>query len=111
MAKKRPQMVKVERIEARTRAIDAVRRGVFVLFCASAGFVCVSMAMPQRKKLTEVEHRLEDAKRRETIALADRENLRTEYKALREDPSFLEVHARDRLGRYREGERVLKFKP
>jgi cell division protein FtsB len=109
MAKKRPQMVKLARIEARTRAFDALRRGVFVVFCAAAGFVCIAMAMPQREKLLQVEARLKDAQRRESIAMADRENLRTEHRALREDPAYLEVHARDRLGRYREGERVLKF--
>jgi hypothetical protein len=33
-----------------------------------------------------------------------------ELRALKEDPAFLEIHARDRLDYYREGERVLKFK-
>lgn len=109
MAKKKPLLAKLDRIEARTRVIDSLRRLVFVVFCAAAGFVCVAMAMPQRTKLMEVESRLEDARRRETIAMADRENLKTEHRALREDPAYLEVHARDRLGRYREGEKVLKF--
>jgi cell division protein FtsB len=109
MAKKRPLMVKLSRAEARTQAFDAVRRMVFVVFCAAAGFVCVAMAKPQRDKLAEVEERLKEAQRREIIAMADRENLKTEHRALREDPAFLEMHARDRLGRYREGERVLKF--
>ncbi len=109
MAKKRPLMVKLARAEARTRAFDGMRRMIFVVFCAAAGFVCVAMAKPQRDKLAEVEERLKDAQHRETIAFADRDNLKTEHRALREDPAFLEMHARDRLGRYREGERVLKF--
>lgn len=110
MAKKKPPIGKLARIEARTRAIDGLRRIVFVVFCAAAGFTCVAMAVPHRARLEEMEKRLEEAKRREERALADRENILTEHKAMREDPAFLEIHARDRLGLYQEGEKVLKFR-
>lgn len=110
MARKKPVMVTLTRIEARTKTIDALRRMVFVVFCAAAGFTCVAMALPHRTKLGEMESRLEEAKHREEISLADRDNMATEHKAMREDPAFLEVHARDRLGLYREGEKVLKFR-
>lgn len=103
-------MGKLARIETRTKAIDSLRRMVFVVFCAAAGFTCVAMAFPHRQKLGEMEIALEEAKRRELLALADRDNMVTEHKALREDPAFLEVHARDRWGLYREGEKVLKFR-
>ena len=49
------------------------------------------------------------AKEREEKVLADREYHQIEHRALREDPEFLEIHARDRLDYYRAGERVLKF--
>lgn len=109
MAASKPVMGKIARIEARTRAIDSLRRLVFVVFCAACGFTCVAMAFPHRDKLDEMEARLKDAKQREQMALADKENMNTEHKALREDPEYLEIHARDRLGLYREGEKVLKF--
>jgi len=103
-------MGKLARMEARTKAIDGIRRMVFVVFCAAAGFVSVAIALPHRTKLAEMEIRLASAKKREVAALADRENQFTEHRAVREDPAFLEVHARDRLGLYREGEKVLKFR-
>ena len=102
-------MVKLARIEARTKTINSLRRLTFVIFCGAVGFVCVAIALPQRKKLDEMEGRLESVKRRELVVLANRENQATEHQAVREDPAFLEVHARDRLGLYREGEKVLKF--
>ena len=44
------------------------------------------------------------------MVLADREYKQIEMRALKEDPAFLEIHARDRLDYYMEGERVFKFK-
>ena len=110
MARKTPAMVKLARIEARTKTINGLRQFVFVVFCAAGGFLCVAMALPQRDKLEDMETRLEDAKHRETLALEERDNYLTENRAIKEDPAFLEVHARDRLDRYREGEKVLKFR-
>jgi cell division protein FtsB len=110
MAVKIPVMGKLARIEARTEAFNSLRRMLFVVFCAASGFTCVAMAFPHRQRLDEMEQSLKEAKVREQLALADRDNMLTEHKALREDPEFLEVHARDRWGLYREGEKVLKFR-
>jgi hypothetical protein len=102
--------MKLTRLEARTRAIRGLQRVVFVIFCVSIGFVVVATAFPQRRELESLEAKLELAKQREATVNADREYHQIEYRALREDPSFLEIHARDRLDYYREGERVLKFR-
>lgn len=110
MAAKRTVMATIARVERRTKAINSLRRMIFVVFCAAAGFTSVAMSFPHRQKLEEMESNLKEAKHREDLALADRENMATEYKALREDPAFLELHARDRLGLYREGEKVLKLR-
>jgi hypothetical protein len=110
MAKRKMAGVKLTRLEARTRVIQGVSRAAFVVFCAAIGFVVVATAFPQRRELLKLEAKLEAAKQREEIVLADREYHFVEHRALREDPAFLEIHARDRLDYYREGERVLKFK-
>lgn len=110
MAKRRMAMEKLTRLEARTRAIQGAGRFVFMLFCASIGFVVIATAFPQRRHLDELEAKLAQAKEREEAALAEREYHLAEHRALREDPGFLEIHARDRLGYYRDGERVLRFK-
>ena len=76
----------------------------------SIGFVVVATAFPQLRELEKLEGKLKLAKDREATVLADREYHQVEYRALREDPEFLEIHARDRLDYYREGEKVYKFR-
>ena len=98
------------RLEARTRVIQGAGRIVFVVFCMAIGFVVVATAFPQRRELEKLEAKLKLAKEREETVLADREYHQIEYRALREDPAFLEIHARDRLDYYRQGERILKFR-
>lgn len=110
MAKRSMAGVKLTRLEARTRVIQGAGRIVFVVFCMAIGFVVVATAFPQRRVLETLEAKLKLAKEREATIVADREYHQIEYRALREDPAFLEIHARDRLGYYREGERVLKFR-
>ena len=98
------------RLEYRTRLVKALVRCAFVLFCLSLGFVVVAMAMPQLRILKKLEAKVAEAREREKLALAERDHRRIELQALREDPAFLEIHARDRLDMCREGERVLRFK-
>lgn len=98
------------RLEARTRVIQGAGRLAFVAFCMSIGFVVVATAFPQRRELERLEAKLKLAQDQEARILADKEYHLVEYRALREDPAFLEIHARDRLDYYREGERVLKFR-
>lgn len=81
-----------------------------MVFCMAIGFVVVATAIPQRRELDKLEVKLKAAKSREEVVLAERDYHLIEHRALREDPSFLEIHARDRLDYYRQGERVLKFK-
>lgn len=110
MAKRSTVGIKLTRLEARTRAIHGARRVVFVIFCMAAGFVVVATAFPQRRELERLEAKLKLAEEREAAVLADCEYHQIEHRALREDPAFLEIHARDRLDYYREGERVLRFR-
>jgi len=76
----------------------------------AVGFVVVATAVPQKRRVEELEEKLAQANVREQDMLAERESYEIEHRALREDPAFLEIHARDRLNVYREGERVLKFR-
>ena len=110
MAKRSTAGIKLTRLQARTRVIQGAGRSVFVMFCMAIGFVVVATAFPQRRELEKLEAKLKLAKEREAGIVADREYHQIEYRALREDPAFLEIHARDRLDYYREGERILKFR-
>lgn len=110
MARKRIEAAKLTRLEARTRMIRGAGRVVFISFGVALGFVVLATAVPQRRELQKLEVRLEQAKDRERIVNAEREQRRIELRALREDPAYLEIHARDRLDYCREGERVLRFR-
>ncbi len=110
MAKSRITVDKLKRIRARTRLLVFGQR-VLVLACGLAGgFVVVAAAFPQKRVLDDLVDALAEAEEREQEVLAEREHFEIELKALREDPAFLEIHARDRLDFYREGERILKFR-
>lgn len=110
MARKRIEAAKLTRLEARTRMIRGAGRLVFIAFGIALGFVVLATAVPQRRELEKLEARLEQAKDRERIVNAEREQRSIELRALREDPAYLEIHARDRLDYCREGERVLRFR-
>ena len=109
MAKRSMAGVKLTRLEARTRVIQGAGRMAFITFCMAIGFVVVATAFPQRRELELLEAKLKLAQKQEASIDADKEYHLIEYRALREDPKFLEIHARDRLGYYCEGERILKF--
>jgi hypothetical protein len=101
---------KLTRLEARTRAIQGAGKLALIACCLSLGFVVVATAIPQRKTLEKLEAKLLLAKQREREVSAQRDYRTIELRALREDPAYLEIHARDRLDYCGEGERVLKFK-
>ncbi len=110
MAKRPTIRLKLTRLEARTRVIRGASRVTLVGFCIAIGFVVVATALPQRRELEKLEAKLQLAKEGESSILANREYRQIEYRALREDPAFLEIHARDRLDYYRAGERILRFR-
>ncbi len=110
MSKQRIAGVKLTRLEARIRVIHGAGRFVFVVFCIAMGFVVVATAVPQLREVDRLEAKLKLAKDQEKLIVAEREFREIECRALREDPAFLEIHARDRLDYYLEGERILKFK-
>ena len=104
------EAAKLTRLEARTRVIQGAGKVALIACCLSLGFVVVATAFPQRRTLEKLEAKLELARQRERMVNAERDHRRIELRALREDPAFLEIQARDRLDYSREGERVLRFK-
>jgi len=97
------------RLEARIRVIRAAVKVAFILLCVAIGLVFVAKAIPKRRALEELEAKLEVEQAEERVVAAERDVRHIELNAL-SDPAFLEIHARDRLGYYHEGERILRFK-
>ena len=110
MAGKRIEAVKLRRLEARIRVIQWLGRLSLMMFGAAVGFVVLATAVPQKRELDGLELKLADALERERAVAAERDHRRIELRALREDPAYLEIHARDRLDYSREGERVLRLR-
>lgn len=104
------EAAKLTRLEARTRVIQGAGKLALIACCLSLGFVVVATAFPQRRTLEKLEARLTLAKEQERQVIAERDQRRIELRALREDPAYLEIHARDRLDYCRDGEKVFRFR-
>lgn len=109
MAAKRLETRTLTRMEARSRFCGWLVKCGVLAFCVSVGFVVVATAIPQLREVRDLELKLAAAQARERAVTAKRDHRRIELRALREDPEYLEIHARDRLDYCREGERVLRF--
>lgn len=101
---------KLRRLRARVRVLNALCRLMFVVFCSSIGFVVFATSVPQQREHQKLRAKLADTLKREHLVVNDANNRRIELQALREDPDYLEVQARDRLDFQREGERILRIK-
>lgn len=110
MSSKRPVATKLIRMQARTRAFRGAGKVATVACCMSLGFVVLAAALPQKRELDQLEVKLKQAIQHEQQVVFERDCRQIELRALREDPEFLELHARDRLNYCRPGERVLHFK-
>ena len=109
MAIKRYSEKQVARMESRIRFLRAMNRALYLGVAVSFGVMIAAYAVPQKKEYDKLQAKLRSVRERERETLAEKEHKRIELKALREDPAYLEVQARDRLNYYREGERILRF--
>jgi cell division protein FtsB len=100
---------KVTRLQAQTRVIRLFNGLILCLFGLSLGLVAVATALPQKRKLEEKEVEYVHFIQREREVLAEMEDKQAAYEALREDREYLEIHARDRLSLYREGESIYRI--
>lgn len=110
MAKPIQPPAPIAKLEARTKLIRGATRLALFAVCLAIGFVVVSSTYPQRRVLARLEQQLALEEANRAKARTDRERHAIELRALREDPAYLEVRARDRLGLYLAGERVLRFR-
>ncbi len=109
MGKKRITASKLAHVESANRFIQGINKLLGVGMAVAFGLLIAATAAPQKRELSRLEAKLRAVQAREADSLARKEHKETELQALREDPAYLEVQARDRLNYYREGERVLRF--
>ena len=102
---------KLRRLRARVRFLGMLCRLMFVVLCGSVGFVIFATSVPQQREYQKLQAKLAETLKREQLVTNEANNRRIELQALREDPAYLEVQARDRLDYHCEGERILRIAP
>lgn len=108
--RKKVSGVKLKRLEAQTRVISAANRIIFAVMGLILGLAVVATALPQQRRLKDLEFKLAQTLEAEKRVLAEKDYRETEYLALKEDPAFLELKATDRLNLHRPGGKVYRFK-
>jgi cell division protein FtsB len=109
MAKKRVTEKKLAQMESANRLIQGINKLLCVGLAVAFGLLIAATAAPQKRELEKLQAKLRVAQAREQETLDRKEYKEIELQALREDPSYLEIQARDRLNYYHEGEKVLRF--
>lgn len=100
---------KITRLRAQTKAIRVGSGLALCLFGLTVGSLAVATALPQKRKLSQKERELAQVELQERQILALKDDQKASYEALREDPEYLELHARDRLNVYRRGEKIYRI--
>jgi cell division protein FtsB len=109
MAKTKYTPKKIARLESRVRFIKSTNRLLYLCTAISFGFLIIASAYPYKTENDKLQAKLQSTQEREQTALDIKEHREIELHALREDQAYLEIHARDRLNYYREGEKILRF--
>lgn len=100
---------KITHLRAQTRALRVANGFALCVFGLAVGSLVVAGAFPQKRQLDEKQRELEEvlAKEREVIWI--KEDVQARHDALRHDPEYLELHARDRLNLHRPGETIYRI--
>jgi hypothetical protein len=109
MGRKRVSAEKLASMESANRFIQGLNKLLCVGLAVAFGLLIVATAAPQKRELAKLQAKLRTVQEREEETLAEKEHKQIELQALREDTSYLELQARDRLNYHRQGERVLRF--
>jgi len=96
-------------IKVETKIVRFTNRFLFfIIAIATAITVCLSF-LPQKQAYEKKLAELKDAEMREELAIHQLDSLRIKLDAIKNDPTYLEVQARDRLQVYRPGETIFRI--
>ena len=96
-------------LRARTTGIRIVNRAAFTIFLVTGCVAMAVLSVPQMRKLRSLNEELARANAQEAHVRSQKEQKTRELAALRNDPAYLELVARDRLDLYRSGERIYRI--
>lgn len=97
------------RMLARTQFLRRLNVAAFYLLLIIACGGVIAKCLPEFRKLQSAEEELMLVQASEAAINAQYDQQLREYRALEQDPNFLEIYGRDRLDLYKEGERVFRF--
>ena len=94
---------------ARTRFMRKVNVVAVYVLCVIASTGVIASALPEFRSLQAAEDELALVMADEQAVSVQYDQQLREYRALQQDPEFLEIYGRDRLDLYKEGESVFRF--
>jgi cell division protein FtsB len=107
--KKRHTKRNVRRLKAQTTFIRATNGLLMaVILIVGALILCLSY-LPQKIAYEKKQGELVEARQREEQAESQLDYLRVKLEAIKHDPAYLEIQARDRLQVYRPGETIFRI--
>lgn len=117
MLARRKKMLEAERqsrkgrfLRVRTAGIWVLNRCAFVILVLLGCGAVALLSLPQVKELQRLEAEQALVEDEEIKARARLEQKELELEAIRKDPEYLELVARDRLNLHREGETILRIR-
>lgn len=96
-------------VRERTTGVRIVTRTAFSVFLITACVALGVLSVPQMRKLRALKEELARARALESHVEQEKDQKRRDLNAIRNDPAYLELVARDRLDLYREGEKVYRI--
>ena len=96
-------------VRGRTTGVRILTRTALSIFLLTGCVALAVLSVPQPRKLRELKEELARARALESHVQDRKDQKRRDLKALRDDPAYLELVARDRLDLYREGEQIYRI--
>ena len=93
-----------------TLGLDLANKTAFAVLIVLGCVAVAILALPQVRELQAMEAELATVQEREQRTMEEKDRKSRELAALRDDPEYLELMARDRLDLYKPGERVIRVK-
>lgn len=96
-------------IKAQTTIVRATNRFLFFFIVMAGALTACLSFIPQKQAYEKKLAELADAKVREEMAESQLDSLSIKLEAIKNDPEYLEIQARDRLQVYRPGETIYRL--
>ncbi len=93
-----------------TLGLDLANKTAFGVLIVMGCVAVAILALPQVRELRGMEGELVTVREREQRTMDEKDRKSRELAALRDDPEYLELMARDRLDLYKPGEKVIRVK-